>query len=92
MKPKLIQFLFWLLTKLGAEYYREKPEPVRGYPLPKSVTDLIPEAHFYVARLDQARESGEWKKHQAYAAMIKNHPESAKRDISLAIEIAVREL
>lgn len=36
--------------------------------------------------------SGEWKRHQAYALLQKKFPRAKKRDIALAIELAVRKL
>jgi hypothetical protein len=89
MKKTLIQFLFWILRKLSAEFYLA---PVSGYTLTHDVMKLIPMARIFVAQLDSQQQAGEWKKHQVYARMLKNNPGIAKRDISLAIELAVREL
>jgi hypothetical protein len=36
--------------------------------------------------------SGEYKRHQVYAAMVKQYPDMRKRDISLMIERAVHAL
>lgn len=36
--------------------------------------------------------SGEAKRHQVYARMIKQHPQASRSDIALAIEVAVRRL
>lgn len=33
--------------------------------------------------------SGEWRRHQVYAAMIKTLPDTPKRVIGLAIEVAI---
>jgi hypothetical protein len=34
--------------------------------------------------------SGEYKRHWAYARLIKAHPEARRRDLSLAIELALQ--
>ena len=91
MKRKLIQFLFWFLDKLGAEYYLK---PQQGYHLPESVVQLLPETRTVVmaVQIQNPTQSGEWKLHQAYAKLIKRNPAASRRDISLAIALAVREL
>lgn len=41
---------------------------------------------------DAADMSGEAKRHQVYARMIKDNPDASRNDIALAIEFAVRKL
>jgi hypothetical protein len=40
--------------------------------------------------LKHPTQSGEFKRHQVYAALIKQHPSTARRDIGWAIEQAIR--
>lgn len=42
-------------------------------------------AAFYIDHSD------EWKRHQVYAALIKQFPTAAKRDLAMAIELAVHQ-
>ena len=43
-----------------------------------------------VAKVADAPQSGEWKRHQVYADAIKALPDVPKGDIALAIELALR--
>lgn len=43
-----------------------------------------------VAGIDNRQESAEWKRHQVYAALLKEFKDASARDIALAIEAAVR--
>jgi hypothetical protein len=82
MKDKIIKFLVWCLWKLGVSILA----------IPSSAKSLLSDAGIIVKFQDRdhAQESGEWKRHQCYAALIKKFPQSGKRDIALAIELAVR--
>lgn len=77
----LIRFLLYLLQKLDYE------EMV----IPKEVHEIADAMRPMVRRLDTTPHSGEWKKHQVYATALKWYPSISKRDVSLAIELAVRE-
>ena len=39
---------------------------------------------------DQAEVTGEWKRHQVYARLLDEFPETRKRDLAYAIELALR--
>lgn len=77
-----IRFLLYLLKKAGHE------ELVTS----SKVRQIAKYMYSTVMRMDAAPQSGEWKKHQVYAIGLKWFPEEPKRDISLAIELAVCKL
>ena len=61
--------------------------------VPATIAPLVDEARWLALDQDaHAAEgtSGEYKRHQVYARLIKAHPEIQKRDLALAIELAVR--
>ena len=62
--------------------------------LDSSTDHLIAEAFKIVqyCALMYETQSGEFKRHVAYAKMLKKFPTSDKRDLSLAIELALRRL
>jgi len=49
-------------------------------------------AKILVTSIDKAEQSGEWKRHQVYARLIKEFPQISRKDLGLAIEIAVQKL
>jgi len=82
MRFRLVRILVWLLCKLGANWLA----------VPPGVEALIPDARDLCKTLETFQESGEWRRHQAYARLLKKHPMVKKQDVSLAIELAVRGL
>ena len=51
--------------------------------------DMLAEARLLIYKQEKTGLSGEYKRHQVYAALIKRFPKSSKRLISLAIEYAL---
>ena len=52
---------------------------------------LVAAARITVAHLETLADAGgEYKRHLAYARLLKAHPGAARRDIGLAIEMALR--
>lgn len=76
-----VKFLLYLLRKWGYS-------PLL---VPKEVREVAYAMRATVRKLDLTPHSGEWKKHQVYALALKWYPQYSKRDVSLGIEIAVRE-
>lgn len=79
----LIQGLRWLLARL---------EPARG-PLTKlGVLDPVLARAVALTREQESRwpeRSGEAKRHQVYALLLKEFPDTSKRSVSRAIEDAL---
>ena len=82
MKPTLIQrFALWLLK-------------ITGYQFPKPqilASKYVPAAALFCAEYMHWDASGEAKRHQVYARLIKQFPEARKKDLSLAIELALHD-
>jgi hypothetical protein len=69
------------------------PVEVDRWGLPETLAPLVALAHPLIAAQDADSAegtSGEYKRHQVYARLLKTHPETPKRDLALAIELAVR--
>ena len=81
MKQFILNILFWLMKKLGAEVMT----------LSDSIRLLIPEAEAVVVEVEQMPGllSGEYRFSVALGKLWKRHPEASKRDCALAIEIAI---
>ena len=77
MKNFIIRFLVWLLGKLES---------------PKDLPPYLERAAVLVAAIDRVEQGGEWKRHQVYARLIKEFPQISRKDLGLAIEIAVQKL
>ena len=70
----------WALRRLGQEYYV----------VPQDFKVYVQVARQLCAELDNlAGVSGEWRRHQVYASLIKACPAVPKRVLSLAIEVAL---
>lgn len=88
MKARLIALLRYLLLKLDPP----KPEPVRNYVLLTVLRDALFEAACELVKAQEANypeRSGESKRHQVLAELIKRFPEKSQRAIALAIEAAL---
>jgi hypothetical protein len=73
MKRKLVALLKWLLQVL------EPPES----------DELRDRAIVLVRQFESVPQSGEFKRHQVYAQLLKEFPSVAKHKVSLAIEQAI---
>ena len=92
MKLKLIEILLKLLVWAGHEF--PKPPAPAPVPAPQYILPDIPDAVMESARTLTAQHasmdaSGEWKRHQVYASLIKRHPDASTRLLALAIEVAL---
>ncbi len=76
MKNLVIRILKWLA---GVELV----------PVDRAVLDVIPAAKVLVIQMSAHGQSGEWKRHQVLAKLMKAG--ASERDAALAIELAVRE-
>ena len=63
---------------------------VRLIPIMPAVQTVLVEALKLTAAVDVHEQSGEWKRHRVYVRLLKLFPDTAKRDIALAIELALR--
>lgn len=81
MKQFILNILFWLINKLGADVLT----------LPNSMQALVVDAESVVTEVEQMRGllSGEYRFSVALGKLWKRHPESTKRECALAIEIAI---
>jgi hypothetical protein len=83
----LIRLIDWYLNREG--YERIKRVDYLDL-IPDNVVLLTSSAMPLVSEIEKAPQGGEWKKHQVYARMLKMFKEEKKKDISWAIERAVR--
>ena len=83
MKNYLIRILTWCLKKLGCYMVV----------IPRSCVELLPTAKRGVVKVDATRGviSSEFKHALCFAWTIKRHPTATKRDVALAVELAVRD-
>lgn len=82
MRKYIIRFALWLVKKLRLRmlHYAQFEDLICAASSPMRVEELKKDM------------SGEYKRHQVYAKLIKRFPDEPRRDIGLAIELAVREL
>jgi len=59
-------------------------------PLSDTVVEIAKRALVLCTEAEKHPESGEWKRHQVYARLIKNFPSARRRDIALALEVGFR--
>lgn len=87
MKQLILRVCAWLVALLTAIVDRLDPpkpaEPVVESPLAARVRALVAEH----AALEA---SGEYKRHQVYARLLKEFPNEQGRDLGLLIELAVQ--
>lgn len=66
------------------------PVPPGGFlMLPVKLDALFDAAKELVEQIDVQDQTGEWKRHQVYAQLLKAFPERGKRAVALAIEAAL---
>lgn len=78
----MIKLCLWILNKMHLEVFVTPPGVV---PIIRKAEEMC-----RVMEWKMKDASGEAKRHQIYAELIKRLPEAEKRDIALAIELAVR--
>ena len=76
----ILRLIDWLLRRMGG----------RLDAVPAEVIALMPDALDLVKRWEPILNSGEYKRRQVYARLLKLHPEAHKQHIAWAIERAVR--
>lgn len=81
MKPTLIKIALWILKVTGYQF----PSPQIA------ASKYVPAAASFCAVYMNWDASGEAKRHQVYALLIKQFPEARKKDLSLAIELALQD-
>jgi hypothetical protein len=59
-------------------------------PLPIGTVRALEEARRLILLAEDTHKTGEWKRHWVYSKLIKAFPETEKRDLALAIEVALR--
>ncbi len=87
-----VQFLLESQTK---ELETQKAEYEKtAFLIPEGVGKLVDAAKSLALPFEQDKTgmSGEAKRHQVYARLIKDFPESTRKDIALAIELAMRKI
>ena len=88
---KLLQrFALWLLRITGYQYPVATVEKI-VYHFPEVSDELLAEAKKLCSALKDWDASGEAKRHQVYAKLIKQFPQEKKQNLALAIELAVRD-
>ena len=79
-----------LLYKFGAWLVRKSGGAV--FPVPSAALYASRRAANLIEWNDKKNLSGEGKRHQVYAQLLKDYPGVSKRDIAMAIELAMRGL
>lgn len=79
-----------LLSKLAAalRYLADLIDP----PTVAAPSDPLMAAAVQLVNAQTGPESGEWKRHVVYAALIKQFPQTSKKTLGMAIELAVQGL
>lgn len=78
--------------KLACQHLKFDVLARRTHTLPEGIEPLIEDALPRIKVLESWDASGEARRHQVYAAMIKAHPDTPKMDIDLAIACAIRKI
>lgn len=86
MKRLLIRFGLWLLKRCG---YTLQPQYVVKSVVDNPFVDRAAELCVW-QETNWPDRSGESKRHQVLARLIKDFPDGALRDLAMAIELAVR--
>lgn len=81
MRNRIIEFLKWLIYLLADTSLDQR---VANTSVDLRARELVTEADTV------ADVSGEWKRHQVYAKLLKEFPGNRKRDLGLAIENALQ--
>lgn len=76
----LLRLALWYVRKCGIEIVT----------VPARIQGFLPLVQDLCAKEDEKKESGEWKRHQVYARLLKTFPSEDKKDLAFAIELAMR--
>jgi hypothetical protein len=91
MKERIIKLALWVLMKCGKTVLLY-PLPDNMITLPIDLTSLVVDARSQCSKFEFLDATGEWKRYHVNAILQKQFPMRPKKDISLAIEYAVRSL
>lgn len=85
---KLIEW-FKKLFRKPEPVVEVKPEPPKVQYIPEIRMDIREAAKGYAEKYKDVEATGEYKRHAALAELIKSFPEAEKRELALAIELAM---
>ena len=95
IKKLMTRLYMWLEIRLGIPKHvcpQFPPIPDNVLIIPEYIEDILPAALEIIMALEKVPDvSGEWKRHQCFAKLIKKYPDIRKRDLALAIEIVVQQ-
>ena len=86
----LIRWGLWLARQGGWVDLGPKREVVRLFACPPDANQYVDKAREFVLQVEPLDASGEAKRHEVYARLMKAFPEAKKKDLAMAIEWAVR--
>ncbi len=89
MTKLLLRLIDSFLAKKG---FKRVPVGAQLDWVPPSVCALTTYAKPLAEAADKAPQSGEWKRHQVYAKMLKQFPHVPKQDVAWAVERAVQRM
>lgn len=79
----------WIVSQLRRLLLRLDPPPVE-VPVPLDPLDIAADSLTHQADQLADSPSGEYKRHWVYGKLIKQFPDRRRRDIALAIELALQ--
>lgn len=80
MKNRIAAICLWVLRKLGYELA----------PLSPALLAALPRATALTAKWEPVEASGEYKRHQVYAELLKRFPRTPRLELSRAVDEALR--
>jgi hypothetical protein len=80
MRNLIVVICRWLVELTGSSLM----------PIPLGTVRALPEARRLIRLAEDTDRTGEWKRHSVYSKLIKQFPDEDKRDLALAIEVALR--
>jgi hypothetical protein len=80
MKNLIIAIARWLVELTGSSLM----------PVPLGTVRVLPETRKLIKLAEDTNRTGEWKRHSVYSKLIKEFPFEDKRDLALAVEVALR--
>lgn len=87
MRNVIIRICSWLIRLTGSSLI---PLPLATMPLPLGTVRALPATKALIMLAEDTHRTGEWKRHWVYAKLIKEFPDTDRRDLALAIEVALR--
>ena len=87
MRNLIIRICRWLIELAGSPVM---PLPLETMPVPLGTVHVLEATKALIMLAEDTHRTGEWKRHWVYAKLIKEFPDIEKRDLALAIEVALR--